>query len=170
MQWPAGSYSYIYKYMYRSMYIYNQLAMQPNSWDKWARATIFKRPGLLGRPEGQNIAHRPEGTPTCRRATRYVWDIYSFTDLLSNRRLRNNNFSITLKNMHQLHFSRRKVQLHFSNRKVQLVAVVFFFKLRLHFSEWLRNNYFSDDWHIDKPIVLFLCANVRAKKIDQGKR
>jgi hypothetical protein len=57
------------------------------------------------------------------------------TDLLSNRRLRNNNFSVTLKNTHQLHFSRRKVQLHFSNRKLQLVAVALFFKLRLHFSE-----------------------------------
>jgi hypothetical protein len=42
------------------------------------------------------------------------------TDLLSNR------CSVTLKNMHQLHFSRRKVQLHFSNRNVQLVAVALF--------------------------------------------
>jgi hypothetical protein len=58
------------------------------------------------------------------------------TDLLSNRRLRNSYFSVTLKNMHQLHFSHKKVQLHFSVKKVQLVAVALFFKLRLHFSEY----------------------------------
>jgi hypothetical protein len=57
------------------------------------------------------------------------------TDLLSNRRLRNSYFSVTLKNTHQLYFFRKKVQLHFSVRKVQLVAVALFFKLRLHFSE-----------------------------------
>jgi hypothetical protein len=74
------------------------------------------------------------------------------SDLLSNRRLRNSYFSVTLKNTHQLHFSRRKVQLHFSVRKVQLVAVALFFKLRLYFSEWLRNNYFSGDWYIGKPL------------------
>jgi hypothetical protein len=44
-------------------------------------------------------------------------------DLLSSRRLRNSYFSVTLKNMHQLHFSRKKVQLHFSVRNVQLAAV-----------------------------------------------
>jgi hypothetical protein len=71
------------------------------------------------------------------------------TDLLSNRRLRNCYFSVILKNTHQLHFFRRKVQL---------VAAALFFKLRLHFSEWLRNNYFSGDWHIDKPKLIYLHA------------
>jgi hypothetical protein len=51
------------------------------------------------------------------------------SDLLSNSRLRN-----------------------FSVRKVQLVVVVLFFKLRLHFSEWLWNKNFSGDWHIGKPL------------------
>jgi hypothetical protein len=57
------------------------------------------------------------------------------SDLLSNSRLRNSYFSVNLKNMYQLHFSRKKVQLYFSVRKVQLVAVAHFFKLQLHFSE-----------------------------------
>jgi hypothetical protein len=50
-------------------------------------------------------------------------------------RLRNSYFSVTLKNMHHLHFSRKKVQLHFSVKKVQLVAVTHIFKLQLHFSK-----------------------------------
>jgi hypothetical protein len=33
---------------------------------------------------------------------------FFITDLLSNRRLRNSYFSVTLKNMHQLHFSHKK--------------------------------------------------------------
>jgi hypothetical protein len=49
--------------------------------------------------------------------------------------MRNSYFSVTLRNMHQLHFFCKKVQLHFSVRKVQLVAVVLFLKLGLHFSE-----------------------------------
>jgi hypothetical protein len=89
-----------------------------------------------------------------------------FTDLLSNRRLRNCYFSVTLKNTHQLHFSRKKVQLHFSNRKVQLVAVALFFKLRLHFSEWLRNNYFSGDWDIDKPLYLLFEPTYTLKMVN----
>jgi hypothetical protein len=75
---------------------------------------------------------------------------YIVSDLLSNRRLRNSYFLVTLKNTHQLHFSRKKVQL---------VAVVLFFKLRLHFSKWLRSNNFSGDWHIGKPI-LYISMNV----------
>jgi hypothetical protein len=48
------------------------------------------------------------------------------TDLLSNRRLRNFLFLSHPRNMHQLHFSRKKMQLYFSVRRVQLVTVALF--------------------------------------------
>ena len=66
------------------------------------------------------------------------------TVLLILRRLIFSYVSVTHKNVHELHFSRRNVQLHFSRRnvqlhfsvrKVQLVSVALFFKLQLHFSK-----------------------------------
>jgi hypothetical protein len=57
----------------------------------------------------------------------FVLLIFNSSDFLSSRCLGNSYFSVTLKNMHQLHFSRKKVQLHFSVRNVQLIAVAPFF-------------------------------------------
>jgi hypothetical protein len=79
-----------------------------------------------------------------------------FTDLLNIRCLRNSYFSVTLKNMHQLHISRKKVQLHFSVRKVQLVAVALFLNYSCTFLRWLSNKNFSGNWDIGKPIYLYL--------------
>jgi hypothetical protein len=61
---------------------------------------------------------------------------YSFfiTDLLSNRRPRNSYFSVTLKNMHQLHFSCKKnVIARFCQKSVTHCSCTFF-ELQLHFS------------------------------------
>jgi hypothetical protein len=77
------------------------------------------------------------------------------SDLLSNRRLRNFYFSVTLKNMNHLHFSRKKVQLHVSIRNVQLVAVAPFLNYGCTFLNWLRNKNFSGNWDIGKPFFFF---------------
>jgi hypothetical protein len=81
-------------------------------------------------------------------------DIFFYRDLLSNSRLRNSYFSVNLKNMYQLHFSRKKVQLHFFVKKMQLVAVAHFFNFSYTFLRWLRNKNFLGNWDIGKSFSI----------------
>jgi hypothetical protein len=81
------------------------------------------------------------------------------SDLLSNKRLINFYFSVTLKICISCTFFNKKVQLYFSVRNVQHVTVALFFKLQLYFLSWLINKNFWGNLDVGKPL-----ENMRKQK------